>query len=292
MGDLCVDALIDGSDSSSFAQLGLGAEAAVRSSGRLSVGGSAWLMARAAMETGFFSPVMLSAVGSDAWAQTLLACVREAGLPAAAIQQVAQAATDLVAVITMAGRQRVMFLPAEATGNRLDAGFVLGFLSGTDASRVAWAFLSGYALAGRNSARRASAKVLADWAREHEIPVVLDLVPHQFRASVGTLGEVASHLGPPDVLIGNLSTFQQLGYSGEGDGHDIAKDMERVAVQASRDWGTVVTQAFTRSGVFGQTAARRGSVLFSGELVIPASGARGAGDRLAAEALHRLGGYG
>jgi sugar/nucleoside kinase (ribokinase family) len=292
MGDLCVDALIDGSDSSSFAQLGRGAEAAVRSSGKLSVGGSAWLLAQAAMETGFFSPVILSAVGSDAWAQTLLASVREAGLPTASIQQVAPAATDLVCMITTAGRHRVMFLPAEPTGNRLDADFVLASLGGTDASHVAWAFLSGYALAGRNSARRRSAKVLTDWARDHEIPVVLDLVPHQFRASVGTLGEVASYLGSPDVLIGNLSTFQQLGYSSEGDGDDIARDMEQVAIQASRDWATVITQAFSRSGVFGQTAAHRGAVLFSGELVIPASGARGAGDRLAVEALHRLGDHG
>lgn len=290
MGDLCLDVLIDGSDSSSFAQLGLDAEAAVRSSGELSVGGSAWLMAQAALETGFFSPVILSAVGSDAWAQTLLASVREAGLPTASIQQVAPAATDLVCMITMAGRHRVMFLPAEPTGNRLDADFALGFLAGTDASHVAWAFLSGYSLAGRDSARRRSAKVLAGWARNRGIPVVLDLVPHQFRTAVGTLGEVASYLGSPDVLIGNLSTFGQLGYSSSGD--DIAKGMEQVAIQASRDWETVITQGFTRSGVFGQTAARRGAVLFSGELVIPASGARGAGDRLAVEALHRLGDHG
>jgi sugar/nucleoside kinase (ribokinase family) len=289
MGDLCLDVLIDSSDSTPFAQLGYPAESAVRSSGTLSVGGSAWLLAQAAMATGFFGPVILGAIGNDIWARDLLACLREAGLSIASIQQVGTASTDLVCMITLPGRNRVMFMPTEPTSNRLDEDFARSFLGHTDPKDVKWIFLSGYVLVDRNSTRRRCAKLLADWSRQHGIPVALDLVPHEFRASVGTLHEVAEYLGVPDVLIGMLPTFQELGYIYAGDDNDTAMHMAETAVLASRDWGTIITQAHTRSGVFGQTIAQRGAVLFSSELTIPAHGARGAGDRLAVEALHRLG---
>jgi len=131
-------------------------------------------------------------------------------------------------------------------------------------------------------------RLLANWARENEVPVVLDLVPHEFAASVGTLEEVASFLGRPDVLVGAPSTFRDFGYSFYGDGIDGANAMMEVAARASRDWGIVVTQTHTGPSNFGQILARDGVVLSISELVIPANDLRGPGDQLALKALEQL----
>jgi len=45
------------------------------------------------------------------------------------------------------------------------------------------------------------------------VPVVLDLVPHEFSIAVGTLDEVVRFLGEPDVLVGVPSTFRDFGYA-------------------------------------------------------------------------------
>ncbi len=289
MGDLCLDVLIHGINSSQLTQFGHVSESAVRSSSKLSVGGSAWLLAHAAMATGLFYPVIVSAVGDDMWAHDLLSSTREAGLLDHSIQQIESASTDLVCMITLEGQKRVMFMPEEPTNNRLEEDFVLAFLHNTDPQFVKWTWLSGYTLADQYSARSRSAKLLADWSRENKIPVVLDLVPHKFRALVGTLDEVSGYMGTPDVLIGAPSTFQELGYAYEvHSDDDIVKHMTDVAVEASRHWGIVITQAWITPEKFGQAVARRGVILFIDELTISVRGARGIGDRLAVEALHRL----
>jgi sugar/nucleoside kinase (ribokinase family) len=297
MGDLCLDFLITQSDPTGFDDLGNGSESTVRSACRLAIGGSAWLLAEAALRAGFFRPVILSAVGNDGWAQNVLSFVRAKGLPTASIQEVATA-TDLVCIISIEGRHRVMIMPKERANDRLDRQFTLSVLDSMDARDVSWAFISGYALAGRGSGRLLSAKVLTDWCRHNEIPIVLDLVPHKFRASVGSLSEVTRHLGVPDILIGSLSTIEELGYAHAPDrdasddsaaNGSTAERMTEVAIRASRDWGVVVVQAFTRPGVFGQAVAKRGAALFQDELVLSASGARGAGDSLAIAALQKLG---
>lgn len=289
MGNLCLDVLIGGVNSSQLTEFGHVSESAVHSSSRLSVGGSAWLLAHAAMATGLFYPVIVSAVGDDIWAHDLLSSTREAGLLDHSIQQIESASTDLVCMITLDGQKRVMFMPEEPTNNRLEEDFVLTFLRNMDPQYVKWTWLSGYALANPYSARRRSAKLLAGWSRENKIPVVLDLVPHKFRALVGTLDEVSGYMGTPDVLIGAPSTFQDLGYAYEDHSDDdIAKHMRDVAVEASQHWGIVITQAWITPEKFGQALARRGAILFVDELAIPARGARGIGDRLAVEALHRL----
>ena len=287
LGDLCLDVLIDCASPSPIAD-GVTKESALRSSSLLSVGGSAWILARAAIAAGIFRPVILSAIGSDMWARQLLTSIREAGLSESSIQQIDGAPTDLVCMMTFEGRQRLMFMPTDPTGDCLEEGFVLSCLRNIDPGDTAWVWISGYALVERSSARRRSVRLLANWARENEVPVVLDLVPHEFAASVGTLEEVASFLGRPDVLVGAPSTFRDFGYSFYGDGIDGANAMMEVAARASRDWGIVVTQTHTGPSNFGQILARDGVVLSISELVIPANDLRGPGDQLALKALEQL----
>jgi len=288
MGDLCVDVLIDCSYASPFIQHGPVEESSLRSSNSLSVGGSAWLLALAAKDTGFFVPLILSAVGNDAWADQLVTAVRAEGFPVESIQRTDATSTDLVCMITMPGHARLMFMPMEPTNNRLNEGFVLNFLRNTDPSLIKWTWVSGYALVDRSSTRRQAARLLADWSRGDRIPVVLDLVPHEFDTAVGTLDEVVSFLGAPDALIGAPSTFRGFGYAYDENSNDPVTGMRQLATQASQDWGIVITQAHIGPEKFGQVVARDGTVISVDELVMPPHDVRGTGDRLAVEALHHL----
>jgi hypothetical protein len=50
--------------------------------------------------------------------------------------------------------------------------------------------LSGYCLLGNDTLTMKSANELYGWAQRNEIPMIVDLVPHEFSESVGDLDKV------------------------------------------------------------------------------------------------------
>lgn len=289
MGDLCVDVLLENANLDAATELAPGAEVTTRCASSISVGGSGWLLAHAAVQTRLFHPVVLGVVGGDLSGAYVLDAMSELGISTASITRAENFSTDLVCMISTPSQQRLMFTPTAPANNLLDEATVAGHLSSVDPARVRWTWISGYALADQSSARWRAAGFLAAWSRRHGIPVVLDLVPHEFRASVGTLADVSRYLGGFDILIGAPSTFIDFRSYDVANADELRRDISNIAVEVSRDWGTALVQTRTDLHTFGQAIGHRGRVLAVNDVAIPREGMRGMGDLLAVETLHWLG---
>ncbi|MGH3278334.1 MAG: hypothetical protein ACRDNW_04265 [Trebonia sp.] len=239
-------------------------------------------------------PLILAVVGED-WAGDFLAgAVTARGWPADGITKAAGACTDIVATTSFDGRARLMAVPTEKVSRKFlprDLQLTARLCMAYDVS-LAW--VVGYLLENYEASVAEAIRDHFRQLRELGIPKVLDLVPHDFLAKVGPLGEVEADVGPIDVVVGEYATLTDLGFGPAPPGpvgHDVGGAMAGMlacARSAARGRLGAVVQHRITNDAYGQAVVGR----HAGELTmlrpVPESGPRGTGDALAVQALRAL----
>jgi sugar/nucleoside kinase (ribokinase family) len=300
IGDLSLDVHTTVPSLSLLDPLANGDDVTIYAGTGLAVGGSAWQFARAILDGTQTEPVVLAAVGADPAGATVREALRQAGLRVDGVPEVAGATTGVSSLTYFEHRQRLMVFPSRHANHELSAADAMEVLSTLPSDQVACAWLSGHALLDERSARRATTVAVCAWTRHHGVPLVLDLVPHDFAGAVGSLARVEDLIGPIDGLVGELGTLRGLGYptvrhpAGDGgDGTGARTDPDRelmaaIATELSVQRRFAVVQHRAAQDIYVQILAHDGQVRTT-EYHIAARGLRGLGDAMAVDGLIDVG---
>lgn len=294
LGELCLDVHATlGAEGGSVAPLLEGSDVTTHGEIAGLPGGTGWLFADALSTASDVVPLILAAVGDD-WAGEFLAgAVTARGWPADGIVRPAGSRTDIVATTSFAGRARLMAIPAEKISRKFlpwDLRLTARLSSAYD---VGFAWVAGYMLENYEPTVAESIKDLFGLVRELGIPIVLDLVPHDFLARVGPLSQVEADVGPIDVIVGEYTTLTGLGFGPppsrvRDDDSDATAGMLACARSAARGRLGAVVQHRVSADAYSQVVVGQ----YVGELTmlrpVPESGPRGMGDALAVQALRAL----
>ena len=300
LGDLCLDvyATLDLSPDQ-IAPLALGSDVAALGEVYGLPGGTTWLFADA-LTTAYAAadrndtyhgvvPAIVAVVGAD-WAGDFLAsAVTGRGWPADGITRAA-ARTDIVATTSFAGRARLMAIPTEKVNRKFLLWDGQRVESLCEVFDVGFAWVSGYLFENYDSAVTEAARAVFARLREIGVPVVLDLVPHDFLTKVGRLARLEADVGPVDVIVGEFSTLAALGFGQRRPaGQDPWPDMVACARGAALGRLGAVVQHRVSVGTYAQAIAGPGVGDLTMSRPVPATGPRGIGDALAVQALDALG---
>jgi hypothetical protein len=119
--------------------------------------------------------------------------------------------------------------------------------------------------------------------------VVLDLVPHEFAESVGTVREVEDVLGPIDVLVAELRTARGLGFDASFSGESLEEVMATVANALATGRDMAVVQHRLSPTQYGQVFSRGHMVSACHETIGDNVELLGLGDIMLVKALERSG---
>ncbi|MEJ7787286.1 MAG: hypothetical protein WKF96_20990 [Solirubrobacteraceae bacterium] len=266
------------------AALSAGRNSFVDVSAELSAGGSAFLFASAAATAADDGALTIGAVGADPLGQVLVQCLASRGLATAALERVG-AATPVIVVTYFEHGPRLLLTPSPTSNDALTPEWALDAAARSYArhGKPRLLFVSGHALRRPATTRFDATLELLKWARSLGIPVVLDLVPHRFRASVGPLEEVLANVGPVSGLVAEHETVVEVGLTNEAASlADAAVALRAAAAEFA------VVQRKAELGVYEQAVASKGGPAVA-RYVYDISSERGLGDRLAVEALISLG---
>jgi hypothetical protein len=301
LGDLCLDvhATLDLSPDQ-VAPLSAGSDVTSLGDVHGLPGGTTWLFADAlatacdASGRGAMSldlvPVIMAVVGAD-WAGNFLAGVAtDRGWPADGIMRAVGARTDIVATTSFGGRARLMVVPAEKVSRKLLPWDVQRVERLCEVFDVALAWVSGYLFENYDSTATEAARAVFAFLRELGVPVVLDLVPHDFLAKVGLLTRLEAELGTVDVIVGEFGTLTALGFGQRPPaGQDPWPSMVACARSAALGRLGAVVQHRVSVQAYAQAIAGKCVGELTMSKPVPATGPRGIGDALAVQALDALG---
>lgn len=246
------------------------------------------LLAKAADSYRQVRPIMVAGLGEDRFASFVLAEVESLDLEVGGLQLVPGAATCVVSLSYFSDGTRFMIRPRSHAGRCLDHNRVGDLLRGLSQEPVALLFVSGYLIVEPYSPSILAVQEACRWARARNVPIVVDLVPHEFKAVVGDLDTVAERIGcKPNGYVAELRTIRDLGlcepYSDQIDarrnmilGSTALASYGDFAVVQHQDEQGLYAQAVTW---FGQTEPLAFFPFSPGERL-------GLGDRLLLHALH------
>jgi hypothetical protein len=208
-----------------------------------------------------------------------------------AVQSIAARPTCVVSVAYLKDGTRLMTRPLRHAGDELDPRAVAGFVCGQPSGRFDLVFISGYSLVRRNSPTALTARWLGGWARRHRIPILLDLVPHEFAESVGSVPRAVSRLGGQATgFVAELRTVRGLGLCDDySDAESIRGQMAQAAASLAGYGQFAVVQHQNGPETYAQAIFHQGRSMFEQCRFVPGE-REGLGDRMLAEALvtHRL----
>jgi sugar/nucleoside kinase (ribokinase family) len=291
IGELCLDvhAAVP-IENDSLAPLVKGADVSTQGDIAVLPGGTAWLFADALASSTTILPLIAATVGGDWAGNMLLRSLSGRGFPAQGVVRAPDDRTDVVATANFNGRARFMAWPRSKVNRKVHAWEWPRAAELVASHDVRFAWISGYLFDDLDPSLFEHVRILFANLREMRIPVVMDLVPHDFARRVGTLERLEREYGPVDVLVGEFCTMVNLGF-GElpAPGRDTEHNIIRCAQNAAVGRVGAVAQHRITDGLYMQAIASQAA----GECVIskpvPASGPRGLGDNLAVEALQALG---
>jgi sugar/nucleoside kinase (ribokinase family) len=274
----------------SLAPLAKGTDVSAQGDIAIIPGGTTWLFANALTSSTGMLPLVAASIGTD-WAGDMLSrSLSERGFPVQGVVRVPTECTDLITTVNFNGHARLMVWPRSKVGRKVRAWEWPRIERLISLYDVRFAWISGYLLDDPDPFLFADVRALLANLRRLRIPVVLDLVPHDFLNRIGPLGQLEREIGPVDVLVGELGTLADLGFGQRPPaGEDPRPHMIGCAQGAAAGRvGAVVQHRVDRDvyaqAVVGPTPGQR----VTGKPV-PASGPRGIGDDLAVEALRMLG---
>jgi hypothetical protein len=291
VGDLSVDAHASvPMASESLAQLAAGADVSAQGDIAISPGGTSWLFAEALASSTTVLPLVVATVGGD-WQGNLLSdSLIERGFPAQGLVTVPGDRTDVVTTVSFNGRTRFMAWPQNKVSRKARAwewSRVADLIAPYD---IRFAWISGYLFDDSDASVFDDLRTLSDNLRRLRIPVVVDLVPHDFSSRIGSVKRLEIATGPIDVLVGELSTLADLGFGQmPAPGEDARRHLVECARSAAVGRIAAVAQHRISDDLYAEGVA--GTAI--GECVIdkliPTSGPRGLGDYLAVQSLRQLG---
>jgi hypothetical protein len=294
LGELCLDVHATlGLPPPSLAPLLAGTDVTARGDIAGLPGGTCWLFADALSAACDVVPLLTAVVGAD-WAGEFLASAATArGWPPDAIARAPGARTDIVATTSLNGSARLMAVPAQKTSRSFfawDTPLVARLCSEFD---VGFAWVSGYLFEGYDATVAEAARALFTSLRDRGIPIVLDLVPHDFHDRVGHLAKLEARIGPVDVVVGELSTLTGLGFWAPAGNVDDTVEAEAGMLACARSAARGRRGAVVQHRVSHEAYAQAVAGQWVGELAtrvpVPSAGPRGIGDALAVQALSSLG---
>jgi sugar/nucleoside kinase (ribokinase family) len=291
VGDLSLDAhAAVPINSELLARLAVGADVSAQGDMAVSPGGTSWLFADALASATAVLPLIAATVGGD-WQGNLLSdSLIERGFPAQGLVTVPGDRTDVVLTVSFNGSARFMAWPRNKVSRKARAWEWPRVAQLVASYDVRFAWISGYLFDDSDPSLLDDARALFENLRRLHIPIVVDLVPHDFSTRIGSLEELESAIGRIDVLIGEFSTMVDLGFGGwPAQGEDVGQYLIQCARSASVGRIAAVAQHRISNDLYAEAIVSQ----TSGELVIdkliPASGPRGLGDYLAVRALVELG---
>lgn len=283
-GDLTLDVRAHISEPSHLADIDRGINVEFSTDVEGAIGGSAWLVANTMQAIGV-EPIVLSAVGDDVFGQAILAAVRAAELSHAGIATVSNARTCCVGVFYFLDGTRLMIRPRVHANLHLPSEKVDEVLLQLDLGRVALCFVSGYGIVNADTPAAMAIRHGCTTARRAGVPVVLDLVPHEFRRYVGDICDAESRIGRCDGFVAELSTaVELLSPCRLADDKKLMADLAR---ELAENRSFAVVQHRTASNIYSQAiASGSGTEIF--DYGIDENALFGVGDRLLADALTKL----
>jgi sugar/nucleoside kinase (ribokinase family) len=291
IGELCLDVSVQISvEGEALAALPHNASIVTDGEIALSPGGTAWLFANALTSMTELVPLIAAAIGTDPAGDLLTASLAEHDFPAAGLLRAPDARTDIVSITSFPGTGRLLARPAEKVMRKVQAWEWNRVADMVAAHDVRFAWVSGYIFEGNDPAALESLRTLFGHLRDHGIPIVLDLVPHDFAKRIGHLRDLELDVGSIDVLVGEFRTLVGLGFGQAArPGADVRPAMLGGARSVARGRAGAVVQHRVSSSHYALATAgpRLGEHVLDRE--IPASGPRGMGDMLAVQGLRLLG---
>lgn len=288
LGDLTVDVLVGASDDIPSHRVE-GHDLTLIGDTCLRVGGSALLMAKAM--AGRCTPAVVAAVGDDTLADSVQAALAQAGIDDRGVQRSLEAATSVVNVVHFPDGTRLMVRPLSHAGRYIDSNVATEVARGLG-SACRLLFISGYSLLGQHTGTQKTVFALAEWARANNVPICVDLVPHEFAESVGPLTKVSDLVGSvPDIVVAELRTVRGFNLVPAADLSDDCSRMLTDAATAlkSHSRSIAVVQHQVRPGIYGQaTIVGCASPEYEEHSFAPET-RLGLGDRLLTQALSRAG---
>jgi sugar/nucleoside kinase (ribokinase family) len=287
MGDVSMDMVVAVANQDHILRLSGTEDVTLIGKLQLLPGGTAFLFSEAAHTQGAFEPFILAALGDDTSSHLIIQSLESMGVSTSGLEIFPEASTDLICMAALDQGRRLMFHQANPTSNCLTARWVASRLQDLLTEEIALVWISGYAVVAADSARTQAARHLASWARRQSIPVVLDLVPHDFIRYFGSLKEIELRVGEVNLIVAELKTLMQIGFGEQGS--EGQKAMASAAVTCSRSkGGGVLVQHRTDVDTYSQALAINGVLISAQDYSISDSGLRGMGDRMAILALAQL----
>lgn len=246
------------------------------------IGGTAFLFAKSLVDLTEIRPVIFSAVGSDALGGSVLTELAATGLDADTVQRTDDAGTCLVSTTYLEDGTRLMVRPTSHAGKFIDSKKVADYIADLDPSGCRFVFVSGYMLTDEHSESLRAVRILAEWAHGRQLPLVVDLVPHEFRESVGPLAEVERRLRcTPSAYIAELRTIVRLGLI-QGSGKSTVQERLELAATALSNYAPIaIAQCQVDDGRYGQHCIGLAHYSSYDEWSFGESDRVGLGDRLA-----------
>jgi sugar/nucleoside kinase (ribokinase family) len=290
VGELCLDVWaqvgVEGQELAALPYVGIVADGTID----LMPGGTAWLFANALTSITEIVPLIAAAVGNDPAGNLLAAEFAEHDFCTAGLLRAADTPTDIISITNFPGMKRLLARPAEKVIRKVRAWEWDRVADLVTTHDVRFAWVSGYIFEDHDSATLGSVRALFEHLRDRAIPIVLDLVPHDFVNRIGYLRQLELDVGPIDVLVGEFSTLAGLGHGQEASsGTDARPAMLECARSAARGRAGAIIQHRVSTSHYALATVGLG---LGGRVVdqeIPPSGPRGVGDLLAVKGLRLLG---
>lgn len=283
VGDICID-VASGRVPLDPASLADRQDVVAQGDITVRLGGTAPHFADALLRKTDASPRIVGAVGSDTAGKLAKVLLRERGCELSCIAEIHHATTRLIMVLNNLDGTRLM-VESRADANDL-VSEQLFLQAVAEEAEVDLFWLSGYCLEQSGSPRLAGVRGAAEWCRERLVPIVVDLVPHDFRGRVGPLDAVTDRIGGINGVVTELKTLVGLGLAApDGQLHKRAKaGMHNLHRKAE----VAIVQFRQSDSTYAQLFGRAGSSVQYREYSLDQDELRGLGDRMAVDALVEL----
>lgn len=286
VGDLSLDAVCSIDDPLTLQELVNDQDVTLDVNSRLTVGGSAWLFTQALMENTQAVPLVLSATGADAAGDFIRSAFRAKALPTRGLLESTTNSTSVCTMTYFMQSQRLMTYPS-SIAPKLDSyeqcKRAIDSLKQDYLLSCAW--ISGHSLVRPSVERASSLSAICDAIRSDGGRIVLDLVPHKFRQSVGDLVVIERALGKIDGFVGEATTFEDLGLAPCPMARSDDVRMKEIAAYVSSHYKLCVVQDKVGAKKYCQAVGHCGSLVDWNETEFATRNLRGLGDEMSVNAL-------
>lgn len=286
-GDLAVDIKAALPADSKFRPLDQARDVSLFVEYEIGPAGTSLLFASAVAEFAAGVPDVIACIGDDQFGRYVANELKTRKFTADGIQVTQRARTAVIFLAYRNDNTRLM-VQSKSTANRwLSEEQINLYLDDGSHANVAMMWVSGYCLADSDAPRLQAIRAAANWARQRHIPVVVDLVPHEFRRYVGDHHSVDALIGRVTGLVGELRTVREF-YEPTSESIDSWDSLEKYAELLCRDREFSIVQHRISVHTYAQIAIDGSGQAFRSEMDLRTTPIHGLGDRMAVLGMKQL----